>query len=261
MCEITAVASKDAPQYWLKCSVSGQRHRTIPSMLYRVCHPQRPRWATPPHPPRQQICQASRPFAWYSQPGLVKQEADSWQEVKTPAICQRGTRVKMSGPGTFPRAAGLLAKETRRMVEAGACCHRRDKLPKTGDQELLLPLFIRDYFPSMSTDIYLAADFFHCSSLGPFHLTLSSSVFIWILQSVTFSLLLIIHRLISQSFLIPPPPPHKMKMKWSLPPVHAMFFHNFQIQYGKTKKLVRTGGKINKCALRFSQSLPACCCF
>lgn len=26
MCEITAVTSKDARKYWLKCSVNGQRH-------------------------------------------------------------------------------------------------------------------------------------------------------------------------------------------------------------------------------------------
>lgn len=50
----------------------------------------------------------------------------------------------------------------------------------------------------MSTDIYLAAVFFHRSSLGQFHLSLSSSVFRGIFQSVTFSLLLIIQ----QSFLI-----------------------------------------------------------
>lgn len=147
MCEITAVASKDAPKYWLKCSVSRQRHPTL--LLHRSLPPTEASMsssAPSPPSPGQQICQASRPFAWYSQPGLVKQEADSWQEVKPPAICQRGTRVKMSGPGTFPCAAGLLAKETRRMVEAGACCHRRDNLPRTGDQELPLPLFIRDNF-------------------------------------------------------------------------------------------------------------------
>lgn len=44
-------------------------------------------------------------------------------------------------------------------------------------------------------------------------------------------------------------------------PVHAMFFHNFQIQYGMTKKTGERGGKINKGALGFSQSLPACCYF
>lgn len=59
----------------------------------------------------------------------------------------------------------------------------------------------------MSTDIYLAAAFFDRSSLGPFHLSLSSSVFMGIFQSVTFSLLLIIQ----QSFLITSFPP-----KWKL---------------------------------------------
>lgn len=125
-------------------SVLSTDNATPPSCFIGVCHPQRPQWAAAPHPPPspgQQICHASRPFAWYSQPGPVKQEADSRQEVKPPAICQRGTHVKMSGPGTFPRAAGLLAKETRRMVEAGACCHRRDNLPKTDYQELPLLLF------------------------------------------------------------------------------------------------------------------------
>lgn len=130
MCGMAAVAGKDAPKYWLKGSVGGQLHPALP--LHRSLPPTEASMSStpslphpePPSPSRQQICQASRPFAAHSQPELLKQEADSRQEVKTPAICQRGTRVKMSGPGTFPRAAGLLAEETRRMVETGACCHR-----------------------------------------------------------------------------------------------------------------------------------------
>lgn len=56
-------------------------------------------------------------------------------------------------------------------------------------------------------------------------------------------------------------PSPKMKIKWSRPPVHSVFFHNFQIQYGMMKKTGESGGKINKGALRFSQSLPARCYF
>lgn len=100
----------------------------------------------PPSPGWQQICQTSHPFAWYSQPGLVKREADSVAGGENSSYLSTWRPCQNVRPRDIPRAAGLLAKETRRMVETGACCHRRDNLPKPGNQEPPLSLFIQDYF-------------------------------------------------------------------------------------------------------------------
>lgn len=120
---------------------------TPPSCFMGVCHPQRPQWtAPPPSPGWQQICQTSCPFAWYCQPGLVKQEADSVAGGENSSYLSTWHLCQNVRPRDIPRAAGLLAKETRRMVEAGACCHRWDNLPKPGNQKPPLPLFIQDHF-------------------------------------------------------------------------------------------------------------------
>lgn len=142
MCDITAVASKDTPKYWLKCPVSGQRHPTL--LLHGSLPPTEVSMSSNPHqtadlsgfPPIRVIQSTRAGKAGSRQPagGETSSYLSTWHP------CQNVR------PRDIPRAAGLLAKETRRMVKVGACCHRRDNLPKTGDQELPLPLFIQAYF-------------------------------------------------------------------------------------------------------------------
>lgn len=108
-------------------------------------------------------------------------------------------------PGDIPHAAGLLVKETGRMVGVGACCHRPVKLPETGNQEALsLSLFpslsiYHNSLPCAQPDSYLSTAHFP-DSLSPSAFSIALSFFFFFL-SESFGplccLLFIIHRLSS----------------------------------------------------------------
>lgn len=244
---------------------------TPPSCFMGVCHPQRPQWTEPPplqSPGWQQICQTSCPFTWYCQPGLVKQEADSVAGGENSSYLSTWRPCQNVRPRDIPRAAGLLAKETRRMVEAGACCHRWDNLPKPGNQEPPLPLFIQDHF---------LHEYWHLSSGGLFPLLIS-----WPIPSQ--SVIHCFHRNLSVCYVLPAAhnpaadqslnlslhfPSPEMKMKWFpskkywtlSPPFTLLFSTTFKNNMEITKKEKESRGKINKDILIFSQYLPAWCYF
>lgn len=132
-CEITTVTSVcKEPKNWLKCSVNGQCH--LPLLF---CSSLPPTETSISRPSLTADLSAPHPLTSYSQQGLVQQEADSVAGGENSSYLSTWRPCQNVRPGDISRAAGLLAKETGRMVGAGACCHRPVKLPETGNQEAL----------------------------------------------------------------------------------------------------------------------------
>lgn len=114
-------------------------------------------------------------------------------------------------------------------------------------------------FPSMNTDIYLAADFFPLLISWP--VPSHSVILCFYMNPSVCHILPAAHNSPADQSIFPyhlPSP--KMKMKWSLPQFMLCFSTTFKYNM-EWRRNLESGGKINKGALRFSQSVPACCYF